>query len=338
LGGWQGGNSVVTGRTFGNTTTGGSYRYNGASYGGIGGLSGENGTVNAAYGNIQSPNEVGSGGGGYYYSGYPGGNGGGLVKITTGVLNLSGNILADGGSTASPSGSGSGGGIQLNVGTLSGSGKIYARGGSVTYGSTHYGSGGGGRIAIYYDTNSLPTANIIASGGKTYDGSVTARNGGAGTIYLKDNARQYADLYVNNNGISSAANSTPLKSFGRGVISAKTESSLTKTAAGWIPSLYKGYLLNPNVNQSLLFTVTDNSADTLFVDITSGVTLTYLANPGDTFSGVFELDNVYVSGKANLYCPEELLVHTLLSIDGSTVTATDRRGGQTELLNGGVLK
>src|SRR6185369_16389844 len=187
-----------------------------------------------------------------------------------------------------------------------------------------------GRIAIYYDTLALLTANIKASGNV----GNTNVNGGAGTIYLKDNARQYADLYVNNSGISSAANSTTLKSFGRGVIAAKTDSSLKKTAAGWTPSLFKGYLVNPNVNQSILFTVTDNSADTLFVDTTSGVTLNYLANVGDTFSGAFELDKIVVSGKANLYCPEQLVIHDKLTIDNGTVSAADRRGGIVELLNG----
>ena len=153
--------------------------------------------MNGSYGNPQLPDELGSGGGGNGSSN-AGGNGGGLVKISAGTMSLLGSIQADGG-TVPYSGGGSGGGIQINVGTLTGSGTISARGGAAT-GNTNYGAGGGGRIAIHYGVNALPTANINASGGKGGDGSNTARNSGAGTIYLKDNVRSLGDLIVDNRG------------------------------------------------------------------------------------------------------------------------------------------
>ena len=107
-------------------------------------------------------------------------SGGGLVKITTGTLSLAGGILADGGTTVY-AGAGSGGGILINAGAVSGTGTISARGGSATA-NTNYGAGGGGRIAVYYTTNTLSIDNILASGGKSGDGSIASRNGGNGTV------------------------------------------------------------------------------------------------------------------------------------------------------------
>jgi hypothetical protein len=211
LGGYQGGNSTNTGTTFGNTTTGGSTEYSGGSYAGLGGISNWGGTVNASYGNMQQPGEVGSGGSGGGNGSLPGGNGGGLVQLTTGTLSLSGSILANGGAGSS-SGGGSGGGILINAGTLSGTGTISASGGSTTgqtcQGSGCYGSGGGGRIAIYYGTNTLPTADIVASSGQSGNGTNSSRNGGAGTIYLKNAAKTDGDVIVNNGGVATSSITT----------------------------------------------------------------------------------------------------------------------------------
>jgi hypothetical protein len=180
LGGYSGGNSSAYGRTLGNTTTGGSYRLSGGSYGGLGYKNGTD-QVNSIYGDFANPNESGSGGGGYssWGSVYPGGNGGGLVRIIAGSITLDGNIYANGGVSQYYSG-GSGGGIYIGTDILTGSGAIRARGGSGS------GAGGGGRIAVYYsDISGYNTANITAYGG---DG--TSGDGGAGTVYLKSTTQQ----------------------------------------------------------------------------------------------------------------------------------------------------
>jgi len=180
LGGYSGGNNSNTGRTFGNTTTGGSVTYSGGSYGGPGGLYGSY-PVGAVYGSPTGPNEPGSGGGACC-NGYPGGNGGGLVKVSAGTLTLEGSILADGGNgsaSGSASGGGSGGGVFINASTLAGAGTVSARGGAS---SLAVGAGGGGRIAVYYDGMTLPAANVAAAGGTS---SNAACNGGAGTVYLQ---------------------------------------------------------------------------------------------------------------------------------------------------------
>ncbi len=200
--GYGGGYGKGSGRTLGNTTTGGSAWRNGGSYGGLGGS--YSGAVNTVYGDATDPNEYGSGGGGYYYSGwsyyyYTGGSGGGLIRLNAAKLQLDGEILANGAAGSSTAGGGSGGGIWINAETINGNGTISAQGGSASGG----GAGGGGRIAIYYGALALPAENILASGGKQTD-SYSSKNGGAGTVYLKDQSSVHGDLIVDGDGVNTA--------------------------------------------------------------------------------------------------------------------------------------
>lgn len=336
LGGWQGGNLTDAGRTSENRATGGSTDAAGGSYGGLGGLSAWNGTANAGYGHMQHPDEVGSGGSGS--SAAPGGNGGGLVSITAGTLNLDGVIKADGGEGTpgnGHSGGGSGGGILLNVGTLGGKGTISANGGAAPF-DTNSGAGGGGRIAVNFDTMLLPSDNITAVGGKSGDGSNPDRNGGAGTVYLKDNAKANADLVISNGGMDSRSNSTELKSLGRGAISILDYDHLVLLGASWTPGAFIGMKLNPNVAQQQYFLVRDNNVDAIFIDL-SGGNLNSVAAVGDTFSGVFTLNSMQVLGKARVYCKEQLFIDGGLAIDNATVIANEVYAGSTSTTNGGVL-
>ena len=93
---------------------------------------------------------------------YGGGNGGGLLRLTAGTLQVDGSINADG--NGGYYGGGSGGGIRLDVGTLSGNGWITARGGASSKTSQSGGAGGGGRMAIYYDSLSLTEDHLLARG------------------------------------------------------------------------------------------------------------------------------------------------------------------------------
>lgn len=181
LGAWRSGNSSSYGRTLGNTTVDGSYLYSGGSYGALGGQYSTY-WVNVAYGDPTDPQEVGSGGGGINI-GYPGGSGGGLVRITAGTVAVDGVILADGMSVNSGGGAGSGGGIRIAAETVAGNGLIVARGGTVTSGAGA--AGGGGRIAIYYNTMTLPMANIDQGGGVYGDGSNATLNGQEGLLHLQ---------------------------------------------------------------------------------------------------------------------------------------------------------
>jgi hypothetical protein len=237
--GYQGGLQGSNGRTYGNTTTGGSQSSAGGSYGGLGGWAYGEYPPNASYGSMQLPDELGSGGNS---NGNPGGNGGGLVQLTTGALSLSGSILADGGTVTNPNGgsAGSGGGILLKVGALSGTGTISARGGS-NPGSNYYGSGGGGRIAVYYNTNTLSISNITAAGGVSGDGSVSVRNGGVGTVYLLQNVMPL-NLAINGTGTGTVSSSPAGLSCGADCSAQFVmDSSVTLTATANAGSIFSGW-------------------------------------------------------------------------------------------------
>ncbi|MCP4114894.1 MAG: hypothetical protein GY737_05710, partial [Desulfobacteraceae bacterium] len=169
LGGARSGDTTDTGRTFGNTKEGGSGKYNGGSYGGMGALYSRNWTISEVYGSPYEPEYPGSGGGGNTTID-KGGNGGGVIRIEAAAVIVDGAIKADGGDGAQRtgyyqqySGGGSGGSLKRNTLTLSGSGTFTADGGD----SDSRGAGGGGRIALYYEQArgfDLET-NIRARGG-----------------------------------------------------------------------------------------------------------------------------------------------------------------------------
>jgi hypothetical protein len=175
------------GYTKGNTTQGGATGKSGGSYGGLGYGDG----TNAVYGNYKDPQYPGSGGGTDWSNG---GSGGGLIRINAGRVKIDGSIKADGGNGggwADPAGSG--GGILINTGILEGSGSISANGGN---GYVNGGSGGGGRIAIYYENiSNFNIDNIKAIGGTGGLGTAAV-----GTIYLKDKTTNKGKLIISSYG------------------------------------------------------------------------------------------------------------------------------------------
>ena len=170
LGGLRSGNDE-TGQTLGNTN--GATKYAGGSHGGLGGEV-STGVASAVYGSASLPIDSGAGGGCGSYS-RTGGDGGGRVAIEAVDIQVDGAISAGGTNGGGYSaGSGAGGSVLINTQTLSGSGAINADGGEREVG------GGGGRVAVYYDTMTLAPANISAAGGI---GSSSA--GGDGTMHLE---------------------------------------------------------------------------------------------------------------------------------------------------------
>ncbi|WP_415835185.1 Ig-like domain-containing protein [Corallococcus soli] len=175
LGGRQGVNKTQAGRTLGNLSTG----LNNAH----GSHAGHGANMNVApYGDYQEPKEAGGGGSGGPGA-QPGGNGGGVLRLEAASLRLDGMLLASGKDSGSGYYSGAGGSIWLDVGALTGTGSMALVGGT---------SGGGGRVAVYYDESSttFDWTRINAVGG--YQG------GGPGTVYLKAHAQPYGDLIVDN--------------------------------------------------------------------------------------------------------------------------------------------
>jgi hypothetical protein len=161
----------------------------GGGYGGIGG--GAYSTNGQTYGSYTAPTDPGSAGGYQLYSTPAGGNGGGLIWIeATNAVTMDGMLTANGQLMGNYKGAGSGGGIYIRCLTFAGStsGIVRVNGGDETTqvpGGTG-GSGGGGRIAVIYDTTAqnampIPGTRFSAAGGLGYGG-----DGDVGTLYFPD--------------------------------------------------------------------------------------------------------------------------------------------------------
>ncbi|MCX2843241.1 hypothetical protein OQJ59_16665, partial [Microbulbifer thermotolerans] len=113
-----------------------------------------------------------------------GSRGGGAIKlIASNKFEVYGDILANG-EYLRDVGAGSGGSIWVEAKELIGSsGTLIEASGGPGY---YAGTGGGGRIAIYYDslTGFDPAARVFALAGNNYAGATAY--GGPGTVYLYD--------------------------------------------------------------------------------------------------------------------------------------------------------
>lgn len=264
---------------------------NGAGYGGEGGTgTSSNGSGGIAYGSITEPVDLGSGGGSSSWG--TGGAGGGVIKLTvnSGTITVAGAITATGGgvnASGESRGPGSGGSIWIaGTGVFAGSGTISANGGT-GYNSDH-GGAGGGRIALYYASGTLPA--LQAYGGK--NGTSVFRAGGAGTIYTKTTGQANGDLIIKNDD----------KDVGDGRYSGETPINETITFNTLTVSNY-GFL-----KTGALSNITYSSLDWS----TTGV----IIDNGGTFD--------LVSGGGNLTIPSTaiLCVNTARTFTGMTINGT----------------
>jgi hypothetical protein len=311
LGAYQGGNSAYYGMTRSAngvpTTTGGSTTASGGSYGGLGGRLNTSSSVNAAYGDLMSPNETGSGGG--VGTGYqPGGNGGGLILLKAGTLTLDGGIIAEGKGVDTNGGGGSGGGIRMDVVTLSGgsTGRISAKGGSSAGTTTNnVGAGGGGRIAVYYTDISGYGGSISAAGGRSGDINATTKNGGAGTVYLKSSGQEHGDLVVNNNNMKTT-NATPITT------SDGTVFNSVEVEGGAVINMTGGFTSEHDV------VVNDSQLTLMNSQLVTGAAMTVSGDLTLDNSGLSVTDRLMVSGEIALR-NESTLSHA-----GATPTTVSR--------------
>jgi hypothetical protein len=177
----------------------------GGGHGGMGGYWDDKsaGPGGLCYGSVKYPTSLGSGG--------AIATGGSAIRLSvTGTATVDGAILTDGGRCASDRGGGAGGSVWLTAGALAGSGIISARGSAPTNPATSFGSGGGGRIALYYNSSlSLPLANICAAAGKSPNSNGYGVDGGAGTVYIEGAAAPCGTLIIDNSNITTKASNWP---------------------------------------------------------------------------------------------------------------------------------
>jgi hypothetical protein len=313
LGGYREGLGNV-GRTYGNMP--GAYLNAGGSYGGMGSLSNNNswGTarVSGVYGDYRNPGELGSGGSGVNSS-WPGGDGGGLVRLTAGSLRVDGAILSNGGGDGSGNyqhdGGGSGGGINVNVGTLEGTGVIRANGGTTYSGNSADAGGGGGRIAIYYeDASGYDFAKVTACGGTGHGGNSGSTIGGAGTVYLEKlgvHLPQIGNLVVNNGGLRGRF-PTPIVAVSAGTIASvdlannqftdlSANFPLDNPAAG--TKGLDGLWVQPDITRKFYYPVVANNAQSVTVIDWDGA-FASIARVGANYQGVTIVNNAHVAGNA----------------------------------------
>lgn len=144
----------------------------GASYGGAG--SGQ--SVFSTYGSETEPTDFGSGGFGYNP------HGGGAVRIdVSGIFINDGVVRADGANTSS------GGSIYVTAHEIKGAGSFHANGGEKYCPNVCRWSGGGGRVALYYDVSSY-TGDAVANG---------VNGSGNGTVFIKQRSVCVVDCYSN---------------------------------------------------------------------------------------------------------------------------------------------
>ncbi|MGZ3971005.1 MAG: phage head spike fiber domain-containing protein [Mucilaginibacter sp.] len=169
--------------------------YVGGSHGGVAGNYPGYGVGPAAFDNTLDPSDLGGSGNG------TGGPGGGLLNITVGgTLTLNGAIQANGMLTSAWMG-GAGGSIKITMGTLSGFGGSVKVNGA----SAYNGAGAGGRMALFYNTDSYSggIANLTKEAFGGAGSSGVTSNAAAGTIFYKHvNVDSVGHLIIKNNNYS----------------------------------------------------------------------------------------------------------------------------------------
>ncbi|MEA2163765.1 MAG: large repetitive protein [Thermoanaerobaculia bacterium] len=167
--------------------------------------------------------------------------GGALRVIATSSASIDGIIRANGGGQ-SAYGGGAGGSIWISTtGRFAGSGSIEARGGESNAGSNDRGAGGGGAIALEYDTRSGTlfdnAAQMSARGGS----SATGATGGTGTIFLRGTKSAYGDLAIDAKGVANGT--TELPSFGSASVTSIPSAKTALLDALYIPPFFAGHYL-----------------------------------------------------------------------------------------------
>jgi hypothetical protein len=240
------------------TLTGGATNLSGGSHAGQGGLAVATATLGATYGSAVNPNAPGSAGA---MSGTGScslcKSGGGVARIAATRIVVDGKILANG---EAADGAGAGGSIRVDADVIEGAGEIHADGGIGVSGA----SGGGGRIALYYGTLSIPQAKITALAPQS---NAVSTVGAPGTVYLKADNAALGDLIVDN-GTRATSRHTRLSTIG---YSTATEvgTAFVRDANASYPgqNQLEGVRVVANYDRTKSWPIVSNDNKTLTVDV-----------------------------------------------------------------------
>jgi len=161
-------------------------------------------TTGNPYGSLFEPISLGSGGSEALFS-TPGSGGGAVKIVVTEDSEINGIISSNGrdyeGHWAYKGDGGAGGSVWLDTVGLSGTGMIQTNGGLGDERDGRGSSGSGGRIAVYYESNS----GFLLDGGhlQSYGNTAGYSTSGAGTVYVEHkgaDSPQHGTLIIDNNG------------------------------------------------------------------------------------------------------------------------------------------
>jgi RHS repeat-associated protein len=259
-----------------------------------------NGSTARMYGNYAAP-ELPGGGGGTPASGKAGG---GVLRLSSRVLQVEGSIKADG-IDADNTGAGAGGSIWISSDTIVGDGSITANGGR----GYPYGSGlqaGGGRVAVYGKRFFGTIRNNVAASGYS-----------SGTIFLFDSLRNvFGTLILDNKGTVSPDSSTIVTSIGTGSISYLTADTVRCDTCRF-PVYHKetsglrGLTINVNpltkVDLSTQFKILWNDSTRIVVDTSGGRSLRAKTGVGGAIEGLLNLDTIRVRGGARGFAKDPVI-------------------------------
>ena len=170
------------------------------------------GAGQTAYGSAENPTDPGSGSNA--------GPGGGAVRLEfSDAVVIDGDVTANGKYVYQASGSGSGGSVWISAKTIAGSGRVLANARNPwedNFADTRL-TGGGGRVAVHYDTaaqtavpcnirfearGGMSTRSSFRASTDSNSGNTTAwrlePNGGPGTIWFSDNSFLTSETYLAN--------------------------------------------------------------------------------------------------------------------------------------------
>jgi len=191
----------------------------------------------SAEGSIYRPQEAG--GGGHASDVNANVSGGGALHITAASSAAIDGVVRANGGAVSNYGAGAGGSIWITTnGRFAGAGTIEARGGESNGGSAERAAGGGGAIALEYESNSgLLFGKLNARGGNMFN----SVNGGAGTIYLRGATSVFGDLTIDSKGLASGI--TELPNFGTATVTAIPSAKTAQLDTFYIPPYFAGNYL-----------------------------------------------------------------------------------------------
>ncbi len=316
----------------------------GGSHGGRGGADDNSASCNTyieTYGSLTNPYESGAAGKASSAS-WENSSGGGIIRLNTGSgdIVVNGIVSASGDVVGANGGLGAGGSILISGANISGTGSLRVNGSSSTNNVTA--GGGGGRLALYYQTLSggftYPSnifSRVQAFGGTTGNNKNCA-NGSAGTIYLKSQSQTYGDVIIANNNVTTAV-STVINMPSNSTSTSVSSTTLTKSNSFKDAGLYStghlaGFMLNPNTGQNSTATLNDDTMYRITVQddhtLTTAGNLTATGSGGNTYQVVLVLDNLEVRDGARVQSPGQILVRNG-DISSNDTTSVTMGGGFT---------